>query len=48
MAAMGFGQDKAAAYREYGVLLNEFGTYQSEIQQSDKLFFIYIMNSEKV
>ena len=45
---MGFGDTQEQAYSEYGVSLNNFDSYQSDLSGSTKLTFIYIMNSEKV
>lgn len=44
----GFGSSVEEALEEYGVILNQFDTYGEHILQSNKLIFVYIMNSEKV
>lgn len=44
----GFGSSAADAFSDYGVLLNDFENVEQEILETQKLTFVYVMNSAKV
>ena len=44
----GFGKTPEEAMKEYGVIVNDFDTYEKRLDASMKLHFVYILHSEFV
>lgn len=44
----GFGKNPEEAMKEYGVIVNDFDNFNKRLEDSNKLYFVYIFQSAKV